>query len=75
MPQPTPRKNEGHEAFNKRCMDNAVMKKEFPDRKQRFAACQSQWRGRNKQTQSAIDTLEDRRPIEPRLRERRGANG
>ena len=44
MPIPTPGKKEDRAKFISRCMSNPVMKKEFPDNKQRVAVCHTQWR-------------------------------
>ena len=43
MPMPKPSKDESKEDFLKRCMGDDVMVKEFPDRKQRYAVCNTQW--------------------------------
>lgn len=39
MPLPKRRKDESKSKFKKRCMGDSVMKKEFPDEKQRFVIC------------------------------------
>lgn len=44
MPLPTKHKNEEQGKFMARCMSNAVMKREFPENKQRLAVCFSQYR-------------------------------
>jgi len=44
MPIPTPSSNEDRQKFIGRCMSNEVMKKEFPDMKQRSAVCFSKWK-------------------------------
>ncbi|HEY0089707.1 MAG TPA: hypothetical protein VGB37_12745 [Candidatus Lokiarchaeia archaeon] len=44
MPIPKPNPNEKEQEFISRCMSNEVMKKEFPDQKQRAGVCYSQWR-------------------------------
>ena len=44
MPIPTPRTGEDQNKFIGRCMSNEVMKREFPDIKQRTAVCYSKWR-------------------------------
>jgi ATP-dependent protease ClpP protease subunit len=51
---PTPRKNEGQDAFITRCMGDREAMRSFPEAAQRRAFCQSQW-DRSKQT-SAIWT-------------------
>ncbi len=40
-----PKKYEEKQDFNRRCMNNAKMISEFTDRDQRFAVCQSIWKG------------------------------
>ncbi|MEP0848346.1 MAG: hypothetical protein HRF50_16175 [Phycisphaerae bacterium] len=42
MPLPKRRGGEGRTAFVRRCMENDVMKREFPDPDQRLAVCQRQ---------------------------------
>jgi len=49
MPLPVPRKGEEQNKFISRCMSNSVMKREYPDQKQRTAVCFSQFRKRNLQ--------------------------
>lgn len=44
MPQPTPRKNEKPKDWDERCMGDKVMKREYPDRDQRYAVCRDIWR-------------------------------
>lgn len=51
MPLPTPEKNESHDDFNERCMDDEVMNNEYPDGEQRFAVCESQWEGKKTKVQ------------------------
>ena len=43
MPIPTTHKDENHDDFMSRCMANPTMNDEYPDNKQRYAVCQSQW--------------------------------
>ncbi|MFW6173343.1 MAG: hypothetical protein ACOC5T_06320 [Elusimicrobiota bacterium] len=43
MPIPKPKEKESKEEFVKRCVSSKVMNKEYPDREQRYAVCQSQW--------------------------------
>jgi hypothetical protein len=38
-----PKKYEEKKDFNRRCMNNAKMIEEFPERDQRFAVCQTKW--------------------------------
>lgn len=44
MPLPMPKKGESQGDFVARCMDNAVMKREFKRQGQRVAVCYSQFR-------------------------------
>lgn len=44
MPLPTPGQAEKEADFVSRCMGTDVMKKDYPDAKQRVAVCYSQWR-------------------------------
>ena len=44
MPIPTPEKGEKKQDFISRCMDNEVMKREFPKGEQRVAVCYSSYR-------------------------------
>lgn len=43
MPMPTPRPNDNRETFLARCMADATMASDFPERTQRFAVCVAQW--------------------------------
>ena len=43
MPIPKPRKNESRKDFTSRCMSDKIMKKEYPNRDQRYAVCNSQY--------------------------------
>jgi hypothetical protein len=43
MPMPTPKSDETKDEFIKRCMTDEVMLGEFPDEKQRYAVCLSQY--------------------------------
>jgi len=43
MPLPTPKKGESRKDFINRCMKDEVMKREYKDRNQRFAICNSQY--------------------------------
>jgi hypothetical protein len=38
-----PKKYEEKKDFNRRCMNNAAMMDEYPDRDQRYAVCQTKW--------------------------------
>ena len=44
MPLPKPRKGEEKNEFIARCVEDEVMREEFPEREQRLAVCYSQWR-------------------------------
>ena len=41
MPLPKPNSSESHDDFIERCMSATA--NEFPDEKQRFAVCETQW--------------------------------
>lgn len=43
MPIPTPRGNESRSAFVSRCVDDATMKREYPNQQQRVAICEKQY--------------------------------
>ena len=43
MPIPEPTKDENQDEFIERCMGDNLMNDEYPDNKQRYAVCQSQW--------------------------------
>ena len=43
MPLPKPKKDESHDDFMGRCMEDKVMVSEYDDEKQRYAVCQTQW--------------------------------
>lgn len=49
MPLPKPKEDESKKDFLKRCMGNNTMNDEYPERDQRFAVCNTQWRNRNKE--------------------------
>ena len=53
MPLPTKQPEEEKNAFTSRCMSDDMMKKEFPDSKQRVAVCLSQYKRRKKVKGSA----------------------
>ena len=48
MPIPSKNKSEKKSDFMQRCMSDEVMKKEFPDVKQRYAVCQTKWDDKGK---------------------------
>lgn len=43
MPMPMPMKSEDHDEFMDRCMGSGMMQDEYPDEKDREAACEMQW--------------------------------
>jgi hypothetical protein len=53
VPIPKPNQNEDKQKYVSRCMSNDVMKKEYPDAKQRVAICLSE-SGKNKQGKSSL---------------------
>ncbi len=46
MPIPTPTPKEAKDKFLDRCMGDKDLVNEYPDTKQRFAICESQWDNR-----------------------------
>lgn len=48
MPIPTPNPNETQTDFLSRCMGDEMMLEEYPDGRQRYAVCRTQWAGRPK---------------------------
>jgi hypothetical protein len=48
MPIPKPKQNEDSQKFVARCMGNEIMKKDYPDQKQRVALCLGQTRKNTK---------------------------
>ena len=50
MPIPKPRKGEQESKFIGRWMDNEIMKRDYPDSKQRVAVCYDSWRRRRSGT-------------------------
>jgi hypothetical protein len=54
MPIPKPKKGQDEQEFMSRCMGDEMMKKDFPDQKQRVAVCLTQVR-RKKATGSELD--------------------
>lgn len=57
MPIPDRHKNEDRQKFISRCMSDDVMKKDYPDSKQRVAICLGQTRQKNKS--SIIEEVHD----------------
>ena len=68
MPIPKPKKGEKDSEFLKRCMADEVMKREYPDVKQRYAICHSQLK-RKKETTMAFRHNSKTLPDEPRWSE------
>lgn len=54
MPLPKPKKNEKHDDFMSRCMANETMLTEYPDQKQRYAVCESQWEDKDKKKSAPV---------------------
>ena len=50
MPIPKPNKDESEKEFTERCMADEVMTKEYPDQKQRYAICSTQWKDKDKKS-------------------------
>lgn len=46
MPLPKPTPNEQKEEFIRRCMEDSVMKSEYPNKAQRLAICAVQWKNK-----------------------------
>ena len=44
MPLPSPKGRQPEDSFVSNCMSDDKMKKEFPNQKQRFAVCKSQYK-------------------------------
>jgi hypothetical protein len=57
MPIPKPEKDEDKQKFVSRCMGDSVMKKEYPDTKQRVAICIGESKQKNKS--SLIEEVHD----------------
>jgi len=53
MPLPKPRKGQSQDDFINACMGSEVMKKDYPDNKQRLAVCFSQFRRKSKKAKGA----------------------
>jgi HK97 family phage prohead protease len=62
MPIPKPKPSENHDEFITRCMDNAIMKEEYPDTDQRLAVCMGQLKAKsmNLTTKLEIKALKNR---------------
>jgi hypothetical protein len=46
MPIPPPQSGDDRISYMERCMEDATMQTEYPDRTQRFAVCLAQWQER-----------------------------
>ena len=64
MPLIKPQDGQSKDEFIKICMSNSDMMKEFPDEKQRFAICNSQWEAKNTLL-DADGILEAYHPLSP----------
>lgn len=62
MPIPKPKKDEDKEKFMERCMSDGMMNNEYPDNKQRYAICMTQWKEKDKKENYNIQ--EERRYYE-----------
>lgn len=58
MPLPTPKKGENKDEFMERCMSSEIMQDEYPDEKQRYAICLTQWE--SKEDKSMAKSIERR---------------
>lgn len=59
MPLPKPEKNEKQDEFISRCMSSEIMKKDYPDNKQRVAVCFSQYKRRKEVAKGCEPKWED----------------
>lgn len=55
MPIPHPAGKEKHDKFISKCMGDSVMNKDYPDQKQRYAICESQWKKSKKHSKGNVD--------------------
>lgn len=55
MPIPSPKPKEEMDKYMTRCMSDEVMKKEFPQNKQRVAVCMSNFKRSNKKSAKTLD--------------------
>ena len=53
MPLPTPKKGQKEEAFISSCMASPTMNKEYPNQKQRYAICLSQFNRKKKKAKAS----------------------
>lgn len=44
MPLPNPKDGESQNDFMSRCMEDAIMQSEYPNKQQRLAVCYTTWR-------------------------------
>jgi len=65
MPLPTPKKGEKKEGFIKRCMSDKAMKSEYPDKDQRYAVCESQWKSKRDLEPRFERAIYELRALEP----------
>lgn len=56
MPLPMPKKNQDHDKWIDSCMSSDLMNKEFPDNRQRYAVCESQWKRAQKKRSEGEET-------------------
>lgn len=61
---PSPRNNEGHDAFIERCMADSESRRDFPDQDQRLAFCESQWDRRRENRQAGSQMEQKTMPCE-----------
>ncbi len=59
MPIPSPKPKEQQQDFISRCMGDAVMNKDYADRRQRAAVCYSSWRKSKDAQALKFDSLMD----------------
>ena len=59
MPLPTPKKNQKEKDFIASCMGSETMNKEYPNQKQRYAICLSQFNRKKKKVKASGNEGED----------------
>ena len=69
MPLPKSKKDESHDDFMNRCMGDDVMVSEYPDEKQRYAVCESQWDNKKSDTGGKESRVMDLEDVELRIQE------
>ena len=57
MPLPKPSSNESKKKFLARCMGDEITVKDFPDSKQRYAACQDLYKKKSKGCVFNVDLI------------------